>query len=259
MKKSAKNSPLNGGLPAVRKGSMRESDREASREKQTGKTTDDADFDRARPEAEMVVGAVGNGSAASIAGRFRPAISKEETADLPPIAFGGGIVVIDTVAGLEKACQYLGNQQIIGFDTESRASFQKGVVNRISLLQLSTDERTYLIRLCKVRLEKPLLKILETNRITKVGLSIDGDIRELGTLKKLRPRGFVDLQKIVPQYGITDLSLLKIAAIVLGRRISKAQRLSNWEAAQLTEAQQLYAATDAWVCTEIYKRLTEQR
>ena len=189
---------------------------------------------------------------------FLPTISKEDVAALPPIVFGGEIVVVDTLAELEMACQYLAAQRVIGFDTESRASFQKGVVNRISLLQLSTDERAYLIRLCKVRLDKKLLKILETNKITKIGLSLDGDMRELGTLQKLRPRGFIDLQKIVPQYGITDLSLLKIAGIVLGRRISKAQRLSNWEATQLTEAQQLYAATDAWVCTEIYKRLTAQ-
>ncbi len=186
---------------------------------------------------------------------FLPTISKEDVAALPPIVFGGEIVVVDTLAELEMACQYLAAQRVIGFDTESRASFQKGVVNRISLLQLSTDERAYLIRLCKVRLDKKLLKILETNKITKIGLSLDGDMRELGTLQKLRPRGFIDLQKIVPQYGITDLSLLKIAGIVLGRRISKAQRLSNWEATQLTEAQQLYAATDAWACIEIYKTL----
>jgi ribonuclease D len=186
---------------------------------------------------------------------FVSTISKEEAAALPTVAFEGEIVVVDTPAQIQKACDDLAAHKFIGFDTESRASFQKGVVNKIALLQLSTETRAYLFRLNKIRLDKQILKILESNKITKVGLSIAGDIRELSTLHRLRPKGFIDLQKLAPQKGIAELSLLKLAAITLGRRISKAQRLSNWEAAQLTEAQQLYAATDAWVCLEIYKRL----
>jgi ribonuclease D len=187
--------------------------------------------------------------------QFVPTISKEEAAALPSIAFEGEIVVVDTPGQIKKACEDLAAHKLIGFDTESRASFQKGVVNKIALLQLSTETRAYLFRLNKIRLDKAILKILESNKITKVGLSVDGDIRELSTLQRLRPKGFVDLQKIAPQKGIVDQSLLKLAAITLGRRISKAQRLSNWEAATLTEAQQLYAATDAWVCLAIYKVL----
>lgn len=186
---------------------------------------------------------------------FEPTISKEAIAALPPIAFGGEIVVVDTPEKSEAACKHLMERSSIGFDTESRASFQKGVVNKIALLQLSTDEQCFLFRLNKIRLDKGILKILENKNITKIGLSLGGDMHELGTLRPFRPKGFVDLQKIVGGYGIEDLSLIKIAAIVLGGRISKAQRLSNWEATTLTEAQQLYAATDAWVCTEIYKRL----
>jgi ribonuclease D len=187
--------------------------------------------------------------------QYQPTITKEAIAELPVVAFEGEIVVVDTPELLAEACKYLLKQPILGFDTESRPSFQKGVVNRIALLQLSTVDRCYLFRLCKIRLDKSILKILENRNITKIGLSVDGDIRELSTLGRFRPKGFVDLQKIVGGYGIQELSLLKIVAIVLGRRISKAQRLSNWEAVQLTEAQRVYAATDAWVCTEIYNRL----
>ncbi len=186
---------------------------------------------------------------------FIPTISKEEVAALPTVAFGGEIVVVDTPAKLDAACDYLLGQTVLGFDTESRPSFQKGIVNRISLLQLSAEDTCFLFRLNKIRLDKAILKILENKNIVKVGLSVEGDMRELETLRKFRPKGFVDLQKIAPQYGIEDMSLIKIAAIVLGKRVSKAQRLSNWESVQLTDAQKLYAATDAWLCTEIYNKL----
>jgi ribonuclease D len=186
---------------------------------------------------------------------FRSTISKEEIATMPPARFEGEIVVVDTRQQIDAAYEYLSAQSVIGFDTESRASFQKGVVNKIALLQLSAGNKCFLFRLNKIKLDKAILKILESKSITKVGLSVDGDIRELGTLRQFRPKGFVDLQKTAPRYGIQDMSLMKIAAIVLGLRISKAQRLSNWEAATLTEAQQQYAATDAWVCVEIYKKI----
>lgn len=186
---------------------------------------------------------------------FRSSITKEEVAALPTLAFGGEIVVVDTAAEAEKACSFLSRQKILGFDTESRPAFQKGVVNRIALLQLSTDQCCYLFRLNRIGLIHSILKVLETNKITKVGLSVDGDLRELNTLGPVRAKGFVDLQKLVPRFGIDELSLLKIVAIVLGGRVSKAQRLSNWEASQLTDAQRIYAATDAWTCLEIYKKL----
>lgn len=186
---------------------------------------------------------------------FLPTISKEEVSLLPTVAFDGEIIVVDAPEKVDAACDYLLRQEIVGFDTESRPSFKKGVVNRISLLQLSAGGKCFLFRLNKIRLDKAILKVLENKNVVKVGLSVDGDIRELETLRKFRPKGFVDLQRMVPEYGIGDLSLIKIAAIVLGRRVSKAQRLSNWESVQLTDAQKLYAATDAWLCTEIYNTL----
>lgn len=186
---------------------------------------------------------------------FLSTIPKEEIGDLPPIAFEGEIMVVDTPQKVLEACRHLSKQTILGFDTESRPVFQKGAVNRIALLQLSTEKICFLFRLNKIPLDKTILKILESKSITKIGLAVSCDMHELGTLHKFRPKGFVDLQKIVPEYGITDMSLVKIAAIVLGGRLSKAQRLSNWEAVTLTDAQKVYAATDAWACVEIYKKL----
>jgi ribonuclease D len=186
-------------------------------------------------------------------------ISKEELENLPKAAFPGQIIVVDTLEQIAEACQYLSQFEQIGFDTESRAIFQKGVVNKISLLQLSTPERCYLFRLCRIRLDKAILKILENPNIRKIGLATNGDLKELYTLRKFRARNFIDLQTIVGNYGIQELGLAKISAIVLGQRVAKAQRLSNWEATQLTEAQQLYAATDAWICSCIYDKLTSEQ
>ena len=187
---------------------------------------------------------------------YAETLSKEELEQLPKAAFPGKIYVIDSAEDVEKACEYLLAQPQIGFDTESRAVFQKGVVNKIALLQLSTDERCYLFRLCRIRLEKAILKILESPNVRKIGLATHGDIKELFTLRKFRARNFVDLQDIVGDYGIKELGLTKISGIVLGQRVAKAQRLSNWEATQLTESQLIYAATDAWVCSRIYDKLT---
>lgn len=187
--------------------------------------------------------------------QYQPTITKEELDLLPKAAYEGEIIVVDTPQQVNSACDYLLSQSQLGFDTESRAAFQRGVVNKIALLQLSTPERCYLFRVCRIRLDKAILKILESPRIQKVGLDVKGDIRELLSLRKFRARNFADIQSVVGNYGISELGLAKISAIVLGLRVAKAQRLSNWESVQLTEAQQQYAATDAWICTQIYNTL----
>ena len=195
----------------------------------------------------------------AIMSNYAATISKEELEMLPKAAFPGEIIIIDRPEQVAEACAYLHSQPQLGFDTESRAVFQKGVANKISLLQLSTPDRCYLFRLCRIPLDKAILKILESPNIRKIGLATNGDLKELYALRKFRARNFVDLQTIVGNYGISELGLTKISAIVLGQRVAKAQRLSNWESAQLTEAQQLYAATDAWICSCIYDKLTSEK
>ena len=184
---------------------------------------------------------------------FIDKISNEQTALLPAVEFRGEIRIVEHERDIAAACKTLAEQPVIGFDTETRPSFRPGVTFRVSLLQLSTPTVCYLFRLNKIPLAKPILQLLEDRRVLKIGAA--GARRSLRQIRHFRDGGFVDLQGIAPEWGIGEKSLRKLSAIVLGRRVSKAQRLSNWEAATLTDKQQLYAATDAWVCTRIYEQL----
>ncbi len=186
---------------------------------------------------------------------FERTISNEDTAALPSARFEGRIVMVENDRQVAAACRDLASQSIVGFDTETRPSFTAGVVNKVALLQLSTHERCYLIRLCRTRLHNSILKILSNPRIVKIGADVAGDLRALHALRHFKERGFVDLQQMAGEWGIEEKSLRKMSAIVLGRRVSKAQRLSNWEANVLTPQQKMYAATDAWVCISIYEKL----
>ena len=186
---------------------------------------------------------------------FIDKISNEQTALLPAGEFRGEIRIVEHERDIAAACKTLAEQPVIGFDTETRPSFRPGVTFRVSLLQLSTPTVCYLFRLNKIPLAKPIQQLLEDRRILKIGADVAGDLRSLRQIRHFRDGGFVDLQGIAPEWGIGEKSLRKLSAIVLGRRVSKAQRLSNWEAATLTDKQQLYAATDAWVCTRIYEQL----
>ena len=186
---------------------------------------------------------------------FIDKISNEQTALLPAVEFRGEIRIVEHERDIAAACKTLAEQPVIGFDTETRPSFRPGVTFRVSLLQLSTPQLCFLFRLNKIPLAKPILQVLEDRRVLKIGADVAGDLRSLRQIRHFRDGGFVDLQGIAPEWGIGEKSLRKLSAIVLGRRVSKAQRLSNWEAATLTDKQQLYAATDAWVCTRIYEQL----
>lgn len=187
---------------------------------------------------------------------YAESITNDALNALTPGAFSGEIIVVDTPEAVESACAYLSRYPVIGFDTETRPSFTKGLYNKVSLLQLSSDTKAFLFRLNRIGLPEPVREILSSNQITKTGAAVTDDVRMLRALHRFTPKKFVDLQHIAPSYGIMDKSLRKLAAITLNIRISKAQRLSNWEAQQLTPAQQLYAATDAWVGREIFVALS---
>ncbi len=186
-------------------------------------------------------------------------INNEDISTLPRIIFEGEIIVIDTYDEQKQVWEILKNCEIVGFDTESRVSFKKGVQNDISLLQLSGAGKVFLIRLNKTPVSKHVFKVLQSKKIKKIGVAIKDDITHLKGKGTFFPNSFVDLQKEVGKYGIEDISLKKITAIVMGGHLSKAQRLSNWCAVKLTESQLRYAATDAWVCEEIYKRLLQYK
>ncbi len=172
-------------------------------------------------------------------------------------SFPGKIFVIDSVgAEFNRAIAYLRSQKVIGFDTETRPCFGPNQPRYgVALLQLSGPEKAYLFRIKNLGMHRRLCNLLADKRIIKVGAAIHDDIRGLQKLREFEPAAFVDLQKIVWEYGIKDKSVKKMTAIILGFRISKTQQLSNWEAETLSESQCKYAATDAWVCREMYLKL----
>jgi len=187
---------------------------------------------------------------------FVSEISGEELQALSLARFEGKIHVIERPAVAELTANKLRSYPVLGFDTETRPSFTKGRVNRVALLQLATDEEAFLFRLCKMDMPKNLLALLSDPHVLKIGAAIKNDLDVLKRAAKIKPQGFIDLQNVVPEYDIKNLGLAKMAGIVLGVRISKSQQLSNWENDRLTEAQQRYAATDAWACYLIYRKLT---
>jgi ribonuclease D len=186
---------------------------------------------------------------------YRSTIDNDSVAALEAARFGGRIVIVDKMEDVEAAYNDLKSHTMIGFDTETRPSFRAGVSYKVGLLQLSTPDTCYLIRLSHIRLDNRILKILGSRQILKVGADVSGDIRALHALRNFNADGFVDLQVEASRWGIEEKSLRKLSAIVLNKHVSKAQRLSNWEAESLTPQQQEYAATDAWICPEILKEL----
>lgn len=187
---------------------------------------------------------------------FIETISNESLAELPLNAFEGEIFVVENDLQSQSAIEYLKTQNILGFDTETKPAFKRGQVNKVALLQLSSGDRAFLFRINKMGFPNSLKSILADAKITKVGVAIRDDIKALQKINSFLPKGFIELQEEVKGYGIQNFSLKKIAGIVLGVRISKSQRLSNWEADELTVPQQKYAATDAWVSYAILNSLT---
>ena len=188
---------------------------------------------------------------------FASSITPEEIAALQLASFPGEIVVIDAEGeAFDKAVAYLKKQKVLGFDTETRPTFTpEQHSNGTALLQLSGSGKAFLFRLQKCGLPRPLASILANPAILKVGAATLDDVRGLQKIARFAPKGFVDLQNQVWEWGIRDKSVKKMTAIILGVKISKAQQLSNWEAEKLSESQQKYAATDAWVSREMYLKL----
>ena len=186
---------------------------------------------------------------------FAETIDNEEILKLPRTSYSGNIRVISSEEELNTWLPFLLKSRIIGFDTETKPSFKKGQSNRVALLQLASDELALIIRVIPTGLPKLLLKVLQDKNIIKVGAAIHDDIKSLQKVQAFKPQGFIDLQNFAVEKGIENKSVRKLAAIVLNVRVSKSQQLSNWESETLTEAQLQYAAIDAWICSEIYKKM----
>lgn len=180
---------------------------------------------------------------------------KAQISSLPVAQFPGRIIVILTPGETEKAVTYLLSQPILGFDTETRPSFKRGHQHKVSLLQVSTPDTCFLFRLNHTGLTPALINLLEDRTVKKIGLSWHDDVNSLNKIGEFKTGSFIDIQDLVRELGIEDLSLQKLYANLFNQKISKRQQLSNWEADILSDKQKMYAATDAWACIMIYEEI----
>ena len=184
-------------------------------------------------------------------------IDKAAINEMPVAKFEGTIHVVNTPQEAEHAVTFLKQFPVLGIDTETKPTFSRGQHHKVALLQVAGGDHCFLFRLNLTDLTLPIIYLLENPAITKVGLSLHDDFMILHKRAPFEPRGIVELQEKVRAYGIEEMSLQKIFAILFEQKISKSQQLSNWEAKELTQPQQRYAATDAWACLQIYNRLEE--
>jgi len=188
--------------------------------------------------------------------QLKTTITADELNVLPLKAYEGKVQVVTEAEKLSKVFKEIEKHDVVGFDTETRPSFKRGQVYKVALLQLAVPNKVYLIRLHHSGLTEEIAGIFENPGIVKAGVAIHDDIKALQKLRKFHPSGFVELATLAKQKGLQVESVKKLSGLLLGFRISKSAQTSNWEAPTLTEKQLEYAATDAWVCLEIYKRLT---
>jgi ribonuclease D len=186
----------------------------------------------------------------------RVTITHEEINELPLGAFEGKVVVVSEEKNLSRVFAEINKHSIVGFDTETKPVFVRGQHNHISLIQIALPDAVFLIRLKQTGMHSSIISFLENENILKAGVALRDDIKGLQKLKHYKPGGFIELAEMSKQAGLEVESVKKLTALLLGFRISKSAQTSNWEAETLNEKQISYAATDAWVCLEIYKKLS---
>ncbi len=174
---------------------------------------------------------------------------------LPLVTFPGKIIVVLNEYEAERAVEYLLSSDVLGVDTETRPAFRKGNNHKVALLQVATRKECFLFRLNHLGLPKSLLRLLSNKQVPMVGLSWHDDLMSLHRREQFEPGWFIDIQDIIGNLGIVDKSLQKLYANLFGEKISKRQRLTNWEADVLTDRQKEYAAIDAWACIKLYDEI----
>ena len=189
---------------------------------------------------------------------IRTKITKDEVNLMPVVIFEGKITLVDELSKIQPAIAELHKSKVVGIDTETKPSFTRGTHHKVSLVQISTLNHCFLFRLNKIDFPASLAEFLADEKIRKIGLSLRDDFSGLNKHHVFKPGNAIDIQTIAQSYGIMELSLQKIYAILFEKKISKSQRLSNWENPELTELQQRYAATDAWASLEIYNQLMKE-
>lgn len=190
---------------------------------------------------------------------FPAHIDKVAIQELPITFFEGEVIIVDHPDQVASAIEYLSQHTVLGVDTEARPSFKRGVHYPTALVQVATLERCYLFRLTHVGMPQELADIFANSKICKVGLAFKDDLTGLKRRRNFKPTNCIDLQTIVCKYGIMELGLQKIFAIIFSKKISKAQQLTNWENSYLTPEQARYASTDAWATLKIYLELQKTK
>ncbi|MBQ6574030.1 MAG: 3'-5' exonuclease domain-containing protein 2 [Bacteroidales bacterium] len=193
---------------------------------------------------------------------FASTVTVDEIESLEVASFPGEITVVASAhcEEFDQAIAYLSRQEVIGFDTETKPCFVPKVPrNKMAILQLSGADKAYIFRLQQVGVPPKLAALLGNPNVLKIGAAVHDDIRGLQEYRRFIPKGFVDLQRLAPTYGIEEKSVRKMSAIILKKRVSKSQQLSNWESSHLSDAQLRYAAIDAWICREMYYKLMAER
>ena len=189
---------------------------------------------------------------------FKKYVSKEDVKNYSIENFSGKIIIIDRQEDIVESCLYLKKQKIIGFDTESKPTFKKGVTSKVSLVQFSTEDCAFLFRINKTGLDNSIIDIICDKKIKKIGIAIHDDIKALQRIKEFEPNNIIDLNQLALKLGFESIGAVKLSILILGFSISKSARLSNWEQINLTNSQIEYAATDAWICNMIYNKLLNE-
>ncbi len=185
----------------------------------------------------------------------KTSITHDEINALPLKAFDGEIIVVDSAHHFPKVFAEINKHPVAGFDTETKPVFVRGHTNKVALMQVALPEKVFLIRLNQTGLQQEIIDFLENDHVVKAGVALRDDIKALQRLKHFGPRGVVELADLAKQAGLQVEGVKKLTGLLMGFRISKSSQTSNWEAPQLNEKQISYAATDAWVCLEIFKKL----
>jgi len=188
---------------------------------------------------------------------FQRSVEKDHIQSLPLKSFEGQIHLIKDARQFHDVKPMMMGCPEFGFDTETRPSFKKGRVNKVAMLQLANRDHAFIFRINHTGIPDFVKDILEDPCIIKIGVAIRDDLKSLNQIRSMHTNGFVDLQQTVMRFNIEDKGLRKLTANILGFRISKHYQTSNWEEEELSAPQLEYAATDAWVCYEIYHRLNQ--
>ena len=186
---------------------------------------------------------------------YQRQLSKDEINDLPLRRYEGEVRLINTEDKVPEAVEHLSREPLLGFDTETRPSFKKGVEYPPALLQLAGEHQVYLFQINRIPFSSGLAGLLADDRIIKTGVAVSDDILGLQKITPFEPAKFLDLGDLSRKLNLSTNGLRTLAANLLGFRISKRAQRSDWGQNKLSRRQIIYAATDAWVGRELYLRL----